>query len=105
LIAHTTLVCWRYLFLTEETRAEQDLRTVGSLFFVMVDELADLTWAIVWDQIMAAFEAALHNTLDLTPAQVEALYQAFWQKLPAPLRDRTDGFQKSSPDQKARKAA
>ena len=47
LIAHTTLVCWRYLFLTEKTRAEQDLRTVGALFFVMVDELADLTWAIV----------------------------------------------------------
>ncbi len=71
----------------------------------MVDELVDLTWAIVWDQIMAAFEAALHDTLDLTPDQVEALYQAFLQKLPAPLRDRIDGLQKSSPDQKARKAA
>ena len=71
----------------------------------MVDELVDLTWAIVWDQIMAAFEAALHDTLDLTPDQVEALYQAFLQNLPAPLRDRIDGLQKSSPDQKARKAA
>ena len=53
----------------------------------------------------AAFEAALHDTLDLTPDQVEALYQAFLQKLPDPLRDRIDGLQKSSPDQKARKAA
>ena len=105
LIAHTTLVCWRYLFLTQETRAEQDLRSIGSLFFAMVDELVDLTWAIVWDQIMAAFEAALHDTLDLTPDQVEALYQAFLQKLPDSLRDRIDGLQKSSPDQKARKAA
>ncbi|WP_053958035.1 IS4 family transposase [Sulfobacillus thermosulfidooxidans] len=105
LIAHTTLVCWRYLFLTEETRTEQDLRSIGSLFFVMVDELVDLTWAIVWDQIMAAFEAALRDTLDLTPDQVEALYQAFLQRLPAPLRDRIDGLQKSSSDQKARKAA
>jgi hypothetical protein len=71
----------------------------------MVDELADLTWAIVWNQIMVAFEAALHETLDLTSDQVEALYQAFLQKLPAPLRARIDGLQKSSPDQKARKAA
>ena len=71
----------------------------------MVDELVDLTWAIVWDQIMAAFEAALDDTLDLTPDQVEALYQAFLQNLPAPLRDRIDGLQKPSPDQKARKAA
>ncbi|MHB8674682.1 MAG: IS4 family transposase [Candidatus Limnocylindrales bacterium] len=105
LIAHTTLVCWRYLFLTEETRSERDLRTVGALFFVMVDELADLTWAKVWDQIMAAFQAALQDALDLTPDQVEALYQAFVRKLPTPLRDRINGLQKSSPDQKSRKAA
>lgn len=57
----------------------------------MVDEHVDLTWAIIWDQIMAAFEAALN--------------QAFLRKLPAPLGDRIDGLQKSSPDQKARKAA
>ena len=54
---------------------------------------------------MAAFEAALHETLDLTPDQVEALYQTFLRKLPAPLRDRIDGIQKSSPGQKSRKAA
>ena len=43
LIAHTTLVCWRYLFLIQEARAVVDLWTVGALFFVMVDELADIT--------------------------------------------------------------
>ena len=105
LIAHTTLVCGRYLFLAQEARSEADLRTVGALFFVMVDELTDLTWAMVWDQIMAAFEAALQETLDLTPDPVETLYQAFLQKLPEPLRDRINGLKKSSPDQKSRKAA
>jgi hypothetical protein len=105
LIAHTTLVCWRSLFLAHEARSETDLRTVGALFFVMIDELPDLTWAMVWDQIMAAFEAALQETLDLTPDQVETLYQTFLQKLPEPLRDRINGLKKSSPDQKSRKAA
>ena len=85
LIAHTTLVCWRYLFLAQEARSEADLRTVGALFFVMIDELADLTWAMVWDQISAAFGNALRDTLDLTPDQVDRLYQAFLQQLPAPL--------------------
>ncbi len=47
---------------------------------------------------MATFEAALHDTLDLTPDQVEALYHAFVQNLPALLgnnqspKDATDGF-------------
>ena len=105
LIAHTTLVCWRYLFLAEEIRSDQDLRSVGSLFFVMVDELADLTWAVVWDQIMAAFQATLRDQLDLTSDQVEALYQAFLSKLPAALRERIVGTSPSSPRKKSRKAA
>ena len=71
----------------------------------MVDELADLSLAMVWDQIMAAFEAALRDTLDLTPDQVEALYQSFVSKLPAPLRERIIGLGPSSPNQKPRKAA
>lgn len=71
----------------------------------MVDELADLTWAMVWDQIIAAFQAALRDQLDLTPDQVEALYQAFISKRPAPLRARIIGRSPSSPCQKSRNAA
>ena len=48
----------------------------------MVDKLTDLTGAIVRNQIRAAFEAALHDTLDLTPDHVETLYQVFLRKLP-----------------------
>ena len=105
LIAHTTLVCWRYLFLAQEARSEADLRTVGALFFVMIDELADLTWAMVWDQISAAFDNAVRDTLDLTPDQVDRLYQAFLQQLPAPLRGRIHELKKSSRDQESRQAA
>ena len=54
---------------------------------------------------MAAVEPALHDPLDLIPDPVEALYPAFSAKICGPLRDRVDGLQKSSPDQKARKAA
>jgi len=71
----------------------------------MVDELADLTWAVVWDQIMAAFQATLRDQLDLTSDQVEALYQAFLSKLPAALRERIVGTSPSSPRKNSRKAA
>lgn len=102
LIAHTTIVCLRYLFLAREARQNDDYRTIGALFFVMVDELQDLLLATVWDHIMAAFEATLHETLELSPAQVEALYAAFLQRLPQSLRDRlgpsrlSRGFSKPS---------
>ena len=105
LIAHTTLVCWRYLFLAQEARSEADLRTVGALLFVMIDELAELAWAMVWDQISAAFDNALRDTLDLTPDQVERLYQAFLQQLPAPLRGRIHELKKSSRGQESRQVA
>lgn len=102
LIAHTTLVCWRYLFLAQEARSDTDLRTVGALFFAMVDELSDLTWVLVLDQIMVAFRNALRETLDLTPDQAETLFQAFLQKLPEPLRNR---LQPSSAHRKCSKVA
>jgi len=71
----------------------------------MNDELADLTWAMVWDQISAAFGHALRDTLDLTPDQVDRLYQAFLQQLPATLRGRIHEVKKSSRDQESRQAA
>ena len=39
---------------------------------------------------MAACEAAPHETLDLVPAPIEALYAAFLQRLPQSLRDRLE---------------
>lgn len=64
---------------------------MGSLFFVMVDELADLTWAIVWDQIMAAFQVALRDTLDLTPDQAEASTKHSSANFPPPSGNGSSG--------------
>jgi len=42
LIAHTTLVCTRYIFLELERRRTLDIRTCGELFYHCCDELPDL---------------------------------------------------------------
>ena len=43
LVAHTTVVMTRYIFLAVEQRFHDDPRTLGSLFFHCCDEMADLS--------------------------------------------------------------
>ena len=49
-------------------------------------ELEDLAFGWVVDQIMAAFAATLTEDLALDEAQVEALFQHFLERVPDPLR-------------------
>ena len=41
--AHTAIVFARYMFLAMETRAEQDERTVGPLFCIISEEIAEIS--------------------------------------------------------------
>jgi hypothetical protein len=44
LIAHTTIVFMRYMFLAYQCRMETDHRTFGDLFYACCDEVADITF-------------------------------------------------------------
>ena len=44
LTAHTAFVFLRYMFMSVEKRDDEDDRTIGELFYCMVDELADITF-------------------------------------------------------------
>ena len=61
LIAHTTLVFTRYLFLALQQRFHDDPRSIGSLFYACCDEMKDLTLI-----------EALHRLLTLTMEKVKA---------------------------------
>ena len=87
-IAHVTLVCIRYQWLALEARTAEDVRTIGDLFFTQCQELQDITFAAVMDQIMAAFAAALNEYLDRSEDQLEEVFQRFLAKVPASLRER-----------------
>jgi len=61
LVAHTSLVFTRYLFLAVQQRFHDDQRSIGSLFYACCDEMKDLT----------LFEA-LHRLLTLALEKVRA---------------------------------
>ena len=62
LIAHTTIVFMRYMFLSYQCRMETDHRTFGDLFYYCCDEVADIS-----------FMQALHRILTLVVDQLKQL--------------------------------
>ena len=87
-IAHVTLVCIRYQWLALEARKEEDVCTLGELFYAQCQELQDITFAAVMDQIFTAFAATLNEYLDLSEEQIDALFQRFLTRIPVSLRER-----------------
>ena len=87
-IAHVTIVCIRYQWLALEVRKAEDPRTIGDLFYAQCQELEDIAFGWVVDQILAAFAASLQADLELTEAQIESFFAGFLKRIPAHLRDR-----------------
>lgn len=62
LTAHVAIVFTRYMLLAMEQRQNEDQRTLGELFFFLVDEMADITFnrslCILMDALMASLEKA-----------------------------------------------
>ena len=62
LIAHTSIVFMRYMFLTYQCRIETDHRTFGDLFYFCCDEVSDIS-----------FIEALYRILTLAADQLKAI--------------------------------
>jgi len=62
LIAHTTIVFMRYMFLAYQSRMQTDYKTFGELFYACCDEVKDIS-----------FIEALHRTLTLAADQLREL--------------------------------
>ena len=62
LTAHVAIVFTRHMLLAMEQRQNEDQRTLGELFFFLVDEMADITFnrslCILMDALMASLEKA-----------------------------------------------
>jgi len=52
LISHTTIVFARYIMLSWQHRQQGDDRSLGGLFLVMCDELADMDWVAALTQLL-----------------------------------------------------
>lgn len=87
LTAHVAIVFTRYMLLAVEQRQKEDQRTLGELFFFLVDEMADITFCRSLSILMDALMASLQEILKLSDEQLEAFTADFESRLPDYLRN------------------
>ena len=87
LTAHVAVVFVRYMLLALEQRRSQDQRTLGELFFFLVDEMADITFSRSMYIIMEAMIASLQEIFHLTDEQFAAFTVDFESRLPEYLQN------------------
>ena len=87
LTAHVAIVFTRYMLLAMEQRQNEDQRTLGELFFFLVDEMADITFNRSLGILMDALMASLQENLKLSDEQLTAFTTDFEARLPEYLRN------------------
>lgn len=82
LYAHCTIVFLRYIMLAYENRISQDDRTYGELFFIVCDELKDITYLqALFLLLNAVFLQADCNHM-LSNEQITYLINIFYSSIP-----------------------
>ena len=80
--AHVSIVFARYMFLAVGQRESKDDRSIGELFYVSIDELADLCYTEAVRLLVSLFAARLQERMILDEGEVEDLLQGFLAELP-----------------------
>jgi len=88
MVAHTTIVFTRYIMLSTQSRNNEDLRTIGGLFFNCCDELQDIKFIEAIQVILGLLKNALQEKLSLTKEQINSFLDYFVSTLPAFLKER-----------------
>ena len=87
LTAHVAIVFTRYMLLAIEQRQNEDQRTLGELFFFLVDEMTDITFCRSLSILMDALMASLQEILKLSDEQLAVFTADFEARLPEYLRN------------------
>ena len=93
--AHTVTVAVGYMILAVQNREETDPRTIGELFFLMVSELSDLTFAEAISYLVSLFKDALENEEALEEEIINEILSQFITKLPTHYKSRFLGMESS----------
>lgn len=86
LTAHISIVFVRYMLLAVAKRGNEDERTLGEPFYLMVGEVADLSFNESMLLIVSAMMDAVKDMFRLTDTQVNVLLERFLGNLPGHLR-------------------
>jgi len=79
--AHTAVVMTRYIILAAQKRQNEDPRSLGELFYLCYDEMADVQFADVITIILGMLRETLNDCLFLSDEQINELIEKFISKL------------------------
>ena len=82
LTAHVAIVFARYMLLALTGRQNQDLRTMGEIFYFLTDELQDITFAYAFGIILQAMIDSIHKHFQITEEQMQEFINDFYLGLP-----------------------
>jgi hypothetical protein len=70
------------MMLAVENRQATDSRTLGEIFYLVSDELSDITWVEAFHMIIQIFMETISDKLSLTSKQLDQLMDSFLLALP-----------------------
>ena len=88
MVAHTSIMFTRYIMLSTQSRNNEDLRTIGGLFFNCCDELQDIKFFESIQIILELLKDALQEKFSLTKEQINSFLDYFISTLPAFIKEK-----------------
>lgn len=91
IFAHTTLVAVAYMILAVQERESKDDRTLGELFYLLLDELSEFSVAEAILQLLDLFQEAFANEYVLDETVLNNIIEQFLAKLPSSVQNQLKG--------------
>lgn len=82
LTAHVAIVFTRYMMIALEQRRTMDYRSLGEIFFLFTDELADITFGESFRLILQVMFESIYAVFNATGDQIDAFIDIFLGRLP-----------------------
>ena len=82
LTAHVAIVFTRYMMLVVQKRDNEDERTLGELFYLAIDEMADISFSESMLILIEAMTNSMKEIIHATDEQLVKILEVFLNKLP-----------------------
>jgi len=87
MVAHTTMVCVRYMILSVENRDNKDDRSCGGIFYDLCAETATISFAKSFLLLLTLFVNTLKEKLMLTDDVINDLFDEFLKSVPGSMKN------------------
>lgn len=82
LTAHVAMVFARYMLLSVYQRKDEDQRTIGEMFYVLLQEMEDVTFQHSLFLLVEAMTQSIKAILHVSDELIEKIYMDFFNRLP-----------------------